>query len=409
MTFNFYLSSKESTKNINLTITENNFTYSFRTILRIPEPDWDAKKQRPKNIYLKKYKKLNNRIDRLKTIISAYINNQKDQGKQIKQRSLSREIHKVCTEKQISYHEESLLNFMQRYIQSKNGIICNSTYKRYKVFFNLIQRFEGTMMSQLMIQDVNSEFIKKILSFGQEELYSENTIYRTIHFVKTILNYAERQGIRTSVRDLDIKREKQKKEIISLTEDDLLKIKHTEVPNELEPAKDWLVISCFTGQRFSDFMKFSQEKLLDVQGKTCIKFIQQKTKKEILLPLHPVVLNILQKNNGYFPKALDIKKYNQDIKRVAEMAGLDNILRANKRIGHRVKNILVEKWQAITSHIGRRTFATNFYGRIPTPLLMEATGHSTEQIFMKYINAFDKERIILLGNHFDDIYKKMTA
>lgn len=91
------------------------------------------------------------------------------------------------------------------------------------------------------------------------------------------------------------------------------------------------------------------------------------------------------------------------------MAGLDNILRANKRIGHRVKNILVEKWQAITSHIGRRTFATNFYGRIPTPLLMEATGHSTEQIFMKYINAFDKERIILLGNHFDDIYKKMTA
>nr|WP_305049472.1 tyrosine-type recombinase/integrase [Elizabethkingia bruuniana] len=208
---------------------------------------------------------------------------------------------------------------------------------------------------------------------------------------------------------MDIKREKQKKEIISLTEDDLLKIKHTEVPNELEPAKDWLVISCFTGQRFSDFMKFSQEKLLDVQGKTCIKFIQQKTKKEILLPLHPVVLNILQKNNGYFPKALDIKKYNQDIKRVAEMAGLDNILRANKRIGHRVKNILVEKWQAITSHIGRRTFATNFYGRIPTPLLMEATGHSTEQIFMKYINAFDKERIILLGNHFDDIYKKMTA
>ena len=44
MTFNFYLSSKESTKNINLTITENNFTYSFRTILRIPELDWDAKK-----------------------------------------------------------------------------------------------------------------------------------------------------------------------------------------------------------------------------------------------------------------------------------------------------------------------------------------------------------------------------
>lgn len=106
-----------------------------------------------------------------------------------------------------------------------------------------------------------------------------------------------------------------------MTEDDLLKIKHTEVPNELEPAKDWLVISCFTGQRFSDFMKFSQEKLLDVQGKTCIKFIQQKTKKEILLPLHPVVLNILQKITVTFLKHLILKSTTRILKGLQKWQG----------------------------------------------------------------------------------------
>ena len=108
--------------------------------------------------------------------------------------------------------------------------------------------------------------------------------------------------------------------------------------------------------------------------KLVLSLFSRRQRKKSSLPLHPVVLNILQKITVTFPKHLILKKYNQDIKRVAEMAGLDNILRANKRIGHRVKNILVEKWQAITSHIGRRTFATNFYGRIPHHCLWKPPG-----------------------------------
>lgn len=101
---------------------------------------------------------------------------------------------------------------------------------------------------------------------------------------------------------------------------------------------------------------------------------------------------------------MSITVYNEQIKLIAKIAGINYMLNANKRIGHRGKSLILEKWQAMTSHIGRRSFATNFYGKIPTPLLMHATGHSSEQTFLKYINNSDNEYIINLSNYFDSLY-----
>ena len=44
------------------------------------------------------------------------------------------------------------------------------------------------------------------------------------------------------------------------------------------------------------------------------------------------------------------------------------------------------KYKFITSHSFRRSFATNFYKIMPTPVLMGITGHSEERMFLKYIN-----------------------
>ncbi len=68
--------------------------------------------------------------------------------------------------------------------------------------------------------------------------------------------------------------------------------------------------------------------------------------------------------------------------------------------------MVIQKWEAITSHIGRRSFASNFYGKIPTALLMEATGHSTEQMFNRYISSADTERTRALMAYFYDDEKE---
>jgi len=57
------------------------------------------------------------------------------------------------------------------------------------------------------------------------------------------------------------------------------------------------------------------------------------------------------------------------------------------------------KWELVTSHICRRSFATNYYGEIPTPLLISVTGHSTETQFLEYIGKTSTEQAIQLAEY----------
>ena len=83
---------------------------------------------------------------------------------------------------------------------------------------------------------------------------------------------------------------------------------------------DWLIISCYTGQRVSDFMRFTKEQIRIEEGKHLIEFTQKKTGKNMTVPLHHKVLKILEKRNGEFPRPISSQKYNDYIKKVCAKA-----------------------------------------------------------------------------------------
>jgi integrase len=49
------------------------------------------------------------------------------------------------------------------------------------------------------------------------------------------------------------------------------------------------------------------------------------------------------------------------------------------------------KYELITSHSCRRSFASNLYGKLPNMTIMAITGHKTETQFLKYIKITPKE------------------
>ncbi|RNA64010.1 hypothetical protein D1631_00465 [Chryseobacterium nematophagum] len=285
-------------------------------------------------------------------------------------------------------------------------MICISTYRRYLVFLRLLEKFEGYISKHILLKDINRDFVHKFYTFGKSEQYTESTLRRTLEFVKTILNFAQEQGINTGVRRLILPKSKTVKKIITLNEKELNKIKQTPLPLELQTAKDWLIISCYTGQRISDFMQFNKELIIHINGKKCISFIQQKTGKEVVLPLHPEVIRVLKENGNTFPEPIEYHLYNQQIKTIAQLAQINDCIKTRKRMDFRAKEVKIEKWQNISSHIGRRSFASNFYGKIPTPLLMQATGHATEKMFLNYVNTHNNEGIAMLGDYFEKIHAK---
>ena len=57
------------------------------------------------------------------------------------------------------------------------------------------------------------------------------------------------------------------------------------------------------------------------------------------------------------------------------------------------------KYELISSHICRRTFATNLYGKLDTLTIMKITGHQTEKQFLDYIKITPKEYAIKLKEY----------
>ena len=68
------------------------------------------------------------------------------------------------------------------------------------------------------------------------------------------------------------------------------------------------------------------------------------------------------------------------------IAGIDGDIYQINRTGGIYKQVRCKKWEMVTSHTARRSFATNMYLKSrDARMVMALTGHTTEENFMKYI------------------------
>jgi integrase len=67
---------------------------------------------------------------------------------------------------------------------------------------------------------------------------------------------------------------------------------------------------------------------------------------------------------------------------------------------------LHEKHSLITSRTFRRSFATNYFGKIDTSLIMVITGHSTEKQLRAYISNHEETNIKSTKEQIDKFHEK---
>ena len=197
-----------------------------------------------------------------------------------------------------------------------------------------------------------------------------------------------------------------------MTLDEIERIKkHDFKKGDLDTARDWLIISCETAQRVSDFLVFNVNDIIDIDGNKFIDFRQQKTDEPVYVLLRESVLNIVNKRGGKFPpmfsENINSNKtiYNKLIKKVCMEAGITQKIKINvkdsKSQRYELKDI--PKYKAVSTHIGRRSFATNYYTKIDTTLLMSQTGHKGEKQFLEYVGKKDKTNAVGLAKAFANL------
>ena len=132
----------------------------------------------------------------------------------------------------------------------------------------------------------------------------------------------------------------------------------------------------------------------------------------------------MEKCNG-LPHKISTQKYNDYIKLICKEVGLNEMIEGAKSVDvnnkdktkpkkpkiFRKEKSIYKKWELVSTHIGRRSFATNHYGKLPTPVLMSATGHTTEKMFLNYIgkSSIDNAEILrTYWNKLEQIKDKKT-
>ena len=417
-TVNFLYRSTKEKANLHLRLlyrfNETDFVFGANTKFEVLKDYWNKQhKKKSKDIDISnRQTEVNTELNKIENhVLNAFNSVNPD------------EINKEWLQTQIDYYYNppqqaeklptELNKYLLHYIDAKRTEVTESTIKKCNVIKQLLTRYQSHYKKNLLLTDIDTNFKTHFENYCLSNGYAPNTIARTIRFIKTICKHAKSNGLETSYQLDSIKVKYHKTESIYLTVNELEAIEKTsDLVEHLDNARDWLLISCYTGQRVSDFMRFTKEMIRFEKNKEgvlkpLIEFTQKKTGKEMTVPLSQKVMDILSKRNGEFPRAISDQKYNDYIKIVCREAKITQkvngsvISETAPESGiYRKETGVFEKCDLVTSHIGRRSFATNNYGTIPTSFLIYVTGHSTEAMFLNYIGKSNKDIAMELTNYF---------
>jgi integrase len=410
-TVNFlYRSSKEKAPLVlRLLFRFNNkdFVFGAKTKLELSKHYWTNlhSLKRPKDIEVaNKQREIHNELNNIENhILEAF--------KEVNPSVLTKEWLQLQIDlyyNPVQQHKEiptDLISYIDFYIEYRKHEIKPTSIKKYYVIKHKLERMQTDRKRPILIKEVNDSFKNEFVSYQKNKGYAQNTIQRELVFIKTFCKHARFIGLETNPQLDSIKIERAKAEKIYLTFDELEAIERKEFDNDyLDNARDWLIISCYTGQRVSDFLRFTPEMIRMENGKRLLEFTQKKTDKLMTVPVHKKVLQILEKREGDFPRQISDQRYNDYIKEVCKLTGLKSKIQGGKQIetinGIRKVSGVYPKYELVTSHIGRRSFATNFYGKIPTTYLIYITGHSSESMFLNYIGKSNKDLALEISNYF---------
>lgn len=288
---------------------------------------------------------------------------------------------------------------------SKGGLgLSKNRIDSYYNLLKIIKKYQGK--KELKVQDVNIKFGKDFLEWMlNKRNYSESYAKKKIDDLKTVCADAEIQGLTISPQLKKVKGGKTKNEyILYLNPEELKKIEETPIASRsLLNVRKWLLLGCNLGQRGQDLLNLTEDNFVTRHGLEVIELKQQKTGKQVTIPVLPVTKEILKEG---LPYNISLQKFNSLLKDLCKEAGIDEIIpgtkiemvdekgkvipkdtngkRIQKGEKRKVKGSF-PKWQLMSSHVCRRSFATNTYGKLPTPLIMQITAHSTEKMFLGYI------------------------
>ena len=292
-----------------------------------------------------------------------------------------------------------------------------------------LKKFEKKMKREYDFDDIDMNFYRDYTAYLNEQGYAINTTGKCIKQLKAIMALAQSEGLHSNSKYQDKRFKGTRVEVdsIYLTKEDLKKMMAVDLSKRtygFDLARDIFMVGVWTAQRVSDYNNirpedievYTKRSIVDVPdpenpGKTIekiekkeirvINIRQKKTGTKVAIPCSSELLRILQKYNFDIPKLSD-QNINDNIKEVARLAGLTEIIKTESTKGGKKAIEEHQKWELVHSHTARRTGATLMYlAGMDIYDIMKITGHSTPIMLKKYIKADELEVVDKITDKYD--------
>lgn len=415
-----------------------NFQAFHKSELNIIPDKWDEKQQKIKARCIfneLERKSFDSAVNSRKSIIlDIYL----EKGKTLSSDLLDAEIKKALNPNSCEILPEinTVFQFIDRFIKdaphrkdkTTGRPLTKNTLKQYPITEKYLKAFAKSQnKNDFEFAEIDQKFYDKFVEFLQkhqilctkqdnegqkvvskkvidEKSSTQNSVGKHIKVLKTMLNEATRQGYNSTNHFNGFRVFMEEVDNIYLNESELQQLNDTDFSGTpyLDRVRDWFLLLSWTGSRFSDLEKVAKA---DIKN-GFITFRQQKTGTKVVIPVHPVVMEIFEKYEFNLPDMITNQRFNEYIKEACRIAGITSKETTTRTIGGKVVTESFEKWEHVTSHTGRRCFATNMYKRgLPTLAIMSITGHKTEKSFLKYIKVKQDEHAEMMKKAWEEMYK----
>lgn len=389
------------------------FDFEISTKISVPKNRWSKTKQEVLPTIEVNYKSINVKLKELLAFTSKEFEETKINDDVIYKNWLNEKIsiffNRVSNNNEID-EKIFFINYIDSFIKEsqtrktkKNKFVTKRTIQHYNSTRNKVVCLENKLGKRIKFKDLTLSFHTAFVKHLEvDQKLRNNTIGGYVDDIKLFCRTADKTGY-------DLPNDFKLDEFYSpsnetfdiyLTIEEINVIHNSKIENQkLINVRDWFIIGLWTGLRVSDFLKLTKENIKD----SFIYVTNQKTQYPVIIPIHQQVREILDRRKGELPNKISDQKFNDYVKELCKLIGfnelvdgakicpIESFVEGKKIIIHRKVEGKFPKYALISSHICRRSFASNLYGKIDTMTIMKITGHKTETQFLKYIKITPKE------------------
>jgi integrase len=298
-----------------------------------------------------------------------------------------------------------LVEYIRLFVSDSNR---NTAYKNtFLNVGNYISDFEKKKGIRLYTDSITEQVAEDFIFYLKNDARKRtspnkplmaNTVYSIWSRLGYMLRRASRSGYPVNFDFENANCQPEEASAVYLTMDELQRINSLpHLPATLSVVRDRFLLGCFTALRYSDYSRITRRNII----RKNIEIKTRKTGKKVIIPIHSVILDVLRRNGGDFPKiTVSLHTFGVRLRKICRLAGIHSYVLYERTIGKKVIRKRVKKYTMVTSHTARRSGATNMYlAGIPTFRIMLITGHSTEESFFRYIRINREENAKILAEH----------